>query len=136
MIRTYTELISIPTFEERFKYLKLGGAVGEATFGFERYLNQSFYRSNEWKQIRSEVIVRDMGNDLACEDRSIFGRILVHHMNPISTNDIANHTDLLLNPEYLISTCERTHNAIHFGDESILYQDPIERKPGDTCPWL
>lgn len=135
MIRTYSELISIPKFEDRFKYLMLGGGVGEETFGFDRYLNQVFYHSTEWKQIRNDVIVRDMGCDLAFPDREIFGRILVHHMNPISLKDIANRSEFLLNPEYLISTCKRTHDAIHYSDESILYEEPIVRRPGDTCPW-
>lgn len=135
MIRTYSELISIPKFEDRFKYLMLGGGVGEETFGFDRYLNQVFYHSAEWKQIRNDVIVRDMGCDLAFPDREIFGRILVHHMNPISLKDIANRSEFLLNPEYLISTCKRTHDAIHYSDESILYEEPIVRRPGDTCPW-
>lgn len=135
MIRTYGELISIPKFEDRFKYLMLSGGVGEETFGFDRYLNQVFYHSAEWKQIRNDVIVRDMGCDLAFPDREIFGRILVHHMNPISLKDIANRSEFLLNPEYLISTCKRTHDAIHYSDESILYEEPIVRRPGDTCPW-
>lgn len=135
MIRTYSELITLPTFEKRFKYLELKGTIGEESFGFDRYLNQAFYHSAEWKTIRTEVITRDMGCDLACEDREIFGRILVHHMNPLLINDIANKTDNLLNPEFLICTCKRTHDAIHYSDESILYQNPIERKPNDTCPW-
>lgn len=135
-VRTYTELLSIPTFEERFKYLKLDGHVGEETFGFDRYLNQVFYHSYEWKQVRNAVIVRDMGYDLGSEDRPIFGKILVHHMNPITLKDISVRSEYLLNPDYLISTCKRTHDAIHFGDETILYENPIERRPGDTCPWL
>lgn len=137
MIKTYSELISIPTFEERFQYLKLNGKVGESTFGFDRYLNQTFYKSDEWKRVRNEVIVRDMGCDLAIEDREIFGLILVHHMNPIVVEDIMHGTDFLLNPEFLICTSKNTHNAIHYGDESLLMDSvPIERRPGDTCPWL
>ena len=135
MIRTYSELISISKFEDRFRYLMLSGNVGEETFGFDRYLNQLFYQSAEWKQVRRDVIVRDMGLDLACPGREINGRILVHHMNPISLKDIANRSEFLLNPEYLISTCKRTHDAIHYSDESILYEEPIIRRPGDTCPW-
>jgi hypothetical protein len=135
MIRSYSELIKIPTFEERFRYLKLDSKVGEDTFGFERYLNQSFYHSYEWKQIRREVIVRDMGLDLASAGREIDGLIIVHHMNPITVQDIVKATKLLLNPEYLISTCKRTHDAIHYGDIKIYCEEPVERKPNDTCPW-
>ena len=137
MIRRYSELISIPTFEERFQYLKLNGSVGEQTFGFDRYLNQTFYRSEEWKRLRNEVIVRDMGCDLGIEDREIQGMILVHHMNPIMLEDIVHGSDMLLNPEYLICTSRNTHNAIHYGDESLLMDSiPVERRPGDMCPWL
>lgn len=135
MLRTYSELITIPTFMERFKYLKLNGRVGEETFGFDRYLNQTFYRSYEWRRLRDEIIVRDCGCDLAMEDREIFDRILIHHMNPIQANDILQHSDLLLNPEYLICTSKLTHDAIHYGDEQILYQEPVARTKGDTCPW-
>lgn len=134
MMRTYSELIKIPTFAGRFEYLKLGGAFGEETFGSERYLNQSFYHSHEWKTIRKQVIVRDMGCDLACEGMEVPGVIVIHHMNPISIDDILHSTDLLFNPEYLITTSKRTHNAIHFADDSILCV-PVERKPNDTCPW-
>ena len=135
MIRTYSELIAIPTFEERFNYLKLDGKVGEETFGFDRYLNQNFYKSNEWKRVRNEVIVRDLGCDLACEDHEIFGRIIVHHMNPLLPDDIIHSSDFILNPEYLITTTKLTHDAIHYGDYSILDNAPIVRSPGDTCPW-
>lgn len=135
MIRTYSELITIPTFEERFRYLKMDGAVGKETFGFDRYLNQMFYKTAEWKRVRNEVIVRDMGCDLGIEDRVLHGRIMVHHMNPITAKDITNRSDYLLNPEYLICTCKRTHDAIHFSDESILFTEIIVRRPGDTCPW-
>lgn len=134
-IRTYSELMKLPTFEERFQYLKLNGAVGQDTFGFERYLNQTFYRSKEWKRIRDYVIIRDNGCDLAMDDREICDRIYIHHMNPIIANDILNESEFLLDPEYLICTTQRTHNAIHYGDESLLYQGPIERTPNDTCPW-
>lgn len=135
MIRTYSELITLPTFEDRFKYLKLDGNIGEETFGFDRYLNQSFYKSHEWRRVRDEVITRDMGCDLAIEDMEIFGRIIIHHMNPIRATDIVHSTDILLNPEFLITTTKRTHDAIHFGDIDILYSKPIVRSPGDTCPW-
>lgn len=134
-IRTYSELITFPTFEERFNYLRLGGCVGKETFGFDRYINQQFYRSAEWKRIRNLVILRDNGCDLGIKDRPIYERILIHHMNPVAIEDIQNGTDFLLNPEYLISTIHSTHNAIHYGDTNLLSRDPIERRPGDTCPW-
>ena len=134
-IRTYSELIQLPTFEERFRYLQLNGQVGEDTFGFDRYINQRFYRSKEWLQVRDYVIVRDKGCDLGVEGYEIYGRILIHHLNPISLRDITELSDFLLNPEYLISTTHLTHNAIHYGDESILMTAPIERSKNDTCPW-
>ena len=136
MIRRYSELILLPTFEERFNYLKLDGTVAETTFGFDRYLNQQFYRSKEWRRLRDEIIVRDYGCDLGIEDYPIYGKILIHHMNPISDKDIINLSDYLLNPEYLISTTYDTHNAIHYGDsEQISYKEFTERTPNDTCPW-
>ena len=135
-IRTYSELIQLPTFEERFRYLQLNGQVGEDTFGFDRYINQRFYRSKEWLQVRDYVIVRDKGCDLGVEGYEIYGRILIHHLNPISLMDITELSDFLLNPEYLISTTHLTHNAIHYGDESILMTTPIERSKNDTCPWI
>lgn len=135
-IRTYSELMTLPSFEERYRYLKLDGRVGEDTFGFDRYMNQKFYRSAEWKRVRDYVIVRDNGCDLGIEDRPIrAGRILIHHMNPVTVSDIRYATDALLNPEYLISVTHETHNAIHYGDEEQLVKDPIVRKPNDTCPW-
>lgn len=134
-MRTYSELILLPTFEERFEYLKLDSKVGEATFGFERYLNQNFYHSYEWKQIRRDVILRDNGCDLGVEGYDIFGPIIVHHMNPVTSNDVVLATKELMNPEFLISTRLETHNALHFGDISLLNNRPIERRPGDTCPW-
>lgn len=134
-IRTYSELIAIPTFEERYKYLKIGGKVGEETFGFERYLNQEFYKSHEWQSIRRQVIVRDLGCDLGIEGREIHGKIIVHHMNPITIDDIVSASDFLLNPEYLICTLKSTHDAIHYGDESLLIKAPVERMKNDTCPW-
>lgn len=135
IIRTYSELITLPTFEERYRYLKLDGRVGEATFGFDRYLNQIFYTSNEWRDVRDFVIVRDGGCDLGMPDREIFGKILVHHMNPIRQEDILRRSKWLLDPEYLICTIKNTHDAIHFGDESLLILPPIERTKNDTCPW-
>lgn len=135
IIRTYSELIKLPTFEERFRYLKLDGRVGEATFGFDRYLNQIFYKSEEWKALRRYLIVRDNGCDLGIEGREIHTRILVHHMNPITKDDILSRSEFLLNPEYLICTIKNTHDAIHFGDEDLLFKDPIKRRKNDTCPW-
>lgn len=135
IIRTYNELMLLPTFEERFEYLKLSGRVGEETFGFDRWLNQKFYRSTEWKHIRDQVIIRDNGCDLGIEGREIYGKILIHHMNPISKKDILDRTDLLLNPMYLISVTKQTHDAIHYSDDSILMKDPIVRRRNDTCPW-
>ena len=134
-IRTYSELIKLPTFEERFRYLQLKGVVGEDTFGFDRYMNQVFYRSKRWKDIRDYVIVRDNGCDLGIEGREIYGKIIIHHMNPIRLTDIQNESAYLLNPEYLISTIHNTHNAIHYGDEQLLIPAPIERSKYDTCPW-
>lgn len=134
-IRTYSELITIPTFEERFEYLRLDGRVGEETFGFDRYLNQVFYKSKEWLRVRDYVITRDNGCDLGMEGHEIYDKVLVHHMNPISKEDILKRSDWLLNPEYLISTIKNTHDAIHYGDSSLLITAPIERRPNDTCPW-
>lgn len=134
-IRTYSELITIPTFEERFEYLKLSGIVGEDTFGFDRYLNQAFYKSKEWGRIRDKVIIRDNACDLAMPGREIEKYILIHHMNPISKIDILEATDILLNPEYLISVTGNTHRAIHYGDRSLLVSEPITRSRYDTCPW-
>lgn len=136
IIRTYSELKELKTFEERFKYLKLGGVVGAETFGFDRYFNQKFYTTTEWKQLRNHIIVRDLGCDLGCEDHEIFGqRIVIHHMNPIDLEDIEKKSDFLLNPEFLITTIHSTHNAIHYGDESLIITAPIERRCNDTCPW-
>ena len=134
-IKTYSELITLPTFKERYKYLQLSGAVGEETFGFDRYVNQKFYRSQEWKRVRDFVIIRDNGCDLGVEGYDIHGKILIHHMNPIRIDDIRFLSEYLMNPEYLISTTLSTHNAIHYGDESLLMAEPIERTPNDTCPW-
>ena len=134
-IKTYSELILLPTFEERYRYLQLNGVIGDETFGFDRCINQMFYRSQEWKQVRDYVIVRDNGCDLGIEGHDIRGRILIHHMNPISMKDIQKNTKILLDPEYLITTMHSTHNAIHYGDESLLVSAPIERTKNDTCPW-
>lgn len=134
-IRTYSEMIALPTFEERYEYLRLGGRVGEDTFGFDRYLNQVFYRSQRWKSIRDQIIIRDGGRDLAAEGYDIFGKILIHHMNPITVEDIERESAFLLDPEYLICVSHNTHNAIHYGDRSLLITAPIERRPNDTCPW-
>lgn len=135
IIRTYSELIKLPTFEERFQYLKLNGDVGVETFGFDRYLNQAFYSSDEWKSIRNQVIIRDDGCDLGIEGREIYKRIIIHHMNPITKEDLLYRTEYLLNPEYMICTMKNTHDAIHYGDENLLFKEPVERKPNDTCPW-
>ncbi len=136
VIRTYSELVLLKTFEERFNYLRLDGQVGKDTFGFDRIFNQMFYRSKEWLQVRDKVIVRDCGCDLGVEGYEIFGRrIIIHHMNPISLEDIEQKTDFLLDPEYLITTIHPTHNAIHYGDENLLIRAPVERTKNDTCPW-
>lgn len=134
-IRTYSELITLPTFEERFKYLSLSGKVGVETFGFDRWLNQMFYKDPEWLSARDEAILRDNGCDLAMPGREIQGRILVHHMNPITKDDILKRSKFLLDPEYLVCTVKSTHDAIHYGDESKLMLEPIERRRNDTCPW-
>lgn len=134
-IRTYSELILLPTFEERFKYLQLNGRVGDDTFGFDRYINQNFYRSAEWKRIRDQIIIRDNGCDLALEGYEIYGRILIHHMNPITVKDVELSTEYLMNPEYLICVTHNTHNAIHYGDEKLLMKGSVVRTKNDTCPW-
>lgn len=136
MLRTYTELMQFEIFEERYRYLRLGGRVGVETFGIDRWLNQQFYqKDDEWLAVRDFVIIRDSGCDLAMLDRPINGKILVHHMNPITKDDILRRTKWLLDPEYLICTIKGTHDAIHYGDESKLIIAPPERKPFDTCPW-
>ena len=134
-IRTYSELIRYNTFRERYLYLKLSGKVGEDTFGFDRYLNQIFYQSKEWRSTRDYVIARDNGCDLGIAGHEIYGKILIHHMNPITADDILKRSDFLLNPEYLICTIKNTHDAIHYSDESLLITDPVERSKNDTCPW-
>lgn len=134
-IRTYSELITLPTFEERYEYLRLGGTVGKDTFGFDRYLNQAFYKSKEWLDVRDYVVTRDHGCDLGVEGYEIYDRILIHHINPIEKMDIIQRTDFLLNPEYLISTRKKTHDAIHYGDHNMLIETTITRVKNDTCPW-
>lgn len=135
-IKRYSELSQLSSFEDRFRYLKLDGQVGVDTFGFDRYMNQQFYKSKEWKDIRDKVIVRDNGCDLGSPDNPIKGKIYIHHMNPLSPDDIENSTENLLNPEYLICVSHATHNALHYGDDSILERNKIvERGPNDTCPW-
>ena len=135
--KSYSALITLPTFEERFRYLKLGGEIGKETFGFDRYLNQAFYSTLEWKNFRRDMIIRDMGCDLGIPDREIGGIIILHHINPISMADIRQRNiDILLNPENVICVSHNTHNAIHYGDESILTPSSlVERRPNDTCPW-
>lgn len=135
MTRTYSELLRIPSFRERYEYLRLDGQVGVETFGFDRFINQKFYRSKEWKSIRDYVIVRDNGCDLAMDGFDVRGRIYIHHMNPILLRDIVDQTEFLLNPDYLITTTFNTHQAIHYGDESLLVTEPILRTKNDTCPW-
>ena len=135
MIRTYSELCKLKTFKERYDYLRLCGRVGKETFGFDRYLNQIIYKLPEWKSVRDKVIVRDCGCDLGMEGYEIGEKILVHHMNPITMDDIINHSQDIFNPEYLICVSHQTHNAIHYGDESQLILEPVERSPNDTCPW-
>lgn len=134
-MRSYRELLRLKTFDERFEYLKLSGLVGESTFGFERYLNQMLYNSSEWRRTRNKIIIRDNGCDLGIEGCEIQGTILVHHMNPISVDDLKDFSEDVFNPEYLICVSLNTHNAIHYGDKSLIPQMPIERRPGDTCPW-
>lgn len=134
-IRTYSELITLPTFIERFRYLQLKGHVGKETFGFDRYLNQQLYKSRKWLSSKDHVIIRDNGCDLGVEGYEIFGPITVHHMNPITIDDIIKERDWIFDPEFLISTRHNTHNAIHYGDENLLVTAPIERSRNDTCPW-
>ena len=134
-IRTYSDLITLPTFKERYEYLRLDGIVGEETFGFDRYINQIFYKSKEWLEVRDYVIIRDNGCDLGIEGHEIHNRILIHHMNPIRVEDILDVTEYLLNPDYLICTTLETHNAIHYGNSNNLSKSPIQRTKNDTCPW-
>lgn len=135
MIRTYSELITIPTFRERYEYLKLTGVVGESTFGYDRYLNQLLYRSQEWRALRNKIIIRDNACDLAHEDYSIHDMVVVHHIVPITEDDILNDHPRIYDPENLICTSDRTHKAIHYSDASLIIQDHIDRYPGDTTLW-
>ena len=135
IIKTYSELISIPTYEERFDYLKLEGVVGKDTFGYDRYLNQAFYNSPEWRRFRRDMIIRDNGCDLACEGYDIRGRIILHHINPLTQEDLINRKEALFNPENIICVSHNTHNAIHYGDANLLIIGPVERTANDTCPW-
>ena len=134
-ILTYSELCQLGTFEERYRYLRLNGSVGNATFGFDRWLNQRFYKDPEWIALRRDIIIRDLSCDLGISDREICGPIMVHHMNPITKEDIIYRSEFLLNPEYLICCSDNTHKAIHYGDESLLVLAPIVRSRNDTCPW-
>lgn len=134
-IRTYSELSKFETFEERYAYLRLGGEVGASTFGFDRWVNQWFYRTTEWRRARDIVIVRDEGCDLGVPGHEIHGRLLVHHMNPITPEDLERGLAWVLDPEFLVCTAHRTHNAIHYGDDSLLPKPPVERRPGDTTLW-
>lgn len=134
-IRTYSEMIALPTYEERFDYLKLDGKVGKETFGYDRYLNQVLYNTEQWKKFRREIIIRDNACDLACEGYEINYRILVHHINPITVEDIVNRNPMIFDPENVVTTTHQTHNAIHYSDKSLLITKPIERTRNDTCPW-
>ena len=134
-IRTYSELITIPTFEERFEYLQLKGSVGKDTFGYERYLNQVLYRSPEWKRLRNQIIIRDGGCDLACDGYDIYGKVLIHHLNPITVEDVLARSRKVFDPDNLVCVSHNTHNAIHYGDVDLLVTGPIIRTKNDTCPW-
>ena len=135
MIRCYNDLIQLKTFEERFRYLKINGKVGEETFGLDRYINQQLYKSQRWRSTRSKIIIRDDGCDLGIDGRQLDEYIVVHHMNPISLEDIEEERDIVFDPNYLICCSTRTHRAIHFGDENLLIRDPVIRRPNDTCLW-
>lgn len=134
-IKSYSELITLPTFEERFEYLRLNGTVGSETFGHDRYLNQTLYRSPEWKRFRHKIIIRDNGCDLACEGYEIYEKVLIHHINPITIKDILERNPMVFDPENAVCTILNTHNAIHYGDDSLIIKAPIQRRKNDTCPW-
>lgn len=134
-IKSYSEMVRLPTFLERYRYLKIGGQVGEETFGYDRYLNQILYRSSEWKRFRRDVIIRDNGCDLACDGYEIIGKVLIHHIDPITVRDIELRDPKIFDPENVVSVTLNTHNAIHYGDESLLITEPLVRTPNDTCPW-
>lgn len=133
--KTYSEMLQHQTFEDRYEYLRIGGSVGTSTFGFDRYINQSFYTSSEWKHVRNQVIVRDNGCDLAVPGYEVNGALLIHHINPLTSDDLIHHEEWVLNPEYLITTTQSTHNAIHYGDRSLLPKPFVPRRPGDTKLW-
>lgn len=134
-IKTYSELITIPTFEERFEYLQLKGSVGKDTFGYDRHLNQVLYRSPEWKRLRNQIIIRDCGCDLACEGYDIHSKVLIHHLNPITVEDVLARSRKVFDPNNLVCVSHNTHNAIHYGDVDLLVTGPIIRTKNDTCPW-
>lgn len=134
-IKTYSELITIPTFEERFEYLQLKGSVGKDTFGYDRHLNQVLYRSPEWKRLRNQIIIRDCGCDLACEGYDIHSKVLIHHLNPITVEDVLARSRKVFDPDNLVCVSHNTHNAIHYGDVDLLITGPIIRTKNDTCPW-
>ena len=134
-IKTYSELITIPTFEERFEYLQLKGSVGKDTFGYDRYLNQVLYRSPEWKRLRNQIIIRDDGCDLACDGYDVYGKVLIHHLNPITVEDVLARSRKVFDPDNLVCVSHNTHNAIHYGDVDLLATGPIIRTKNDTCPW-
>lgn len=134
-LRRYSELKRLRTFEERYEYLRIGGLIGESTFGFERYLNQQLYTSQRWRQLRNEIIIRDNGCDLGIEGRDIYDKIIIHHMNPLTRDQMQEPDESMFDPEYLICVSLNTHNAIHYGDASLLRKDYIPRRPNDTCPW-
>ena len=133
--KSYLELIQIPTFQERYEYLKIGGRIGEETFGFDRHLNQTLYRSSEWKRFRRQIIIRDKGCDLGCKGYELYDKILIHHINPITIDDVLNRASCIFDPNNVICTSLNTHNAIHYGDSELLVTEPIERTKNDTCPW-
>lgn len=135
MIRRYSELARLKTFKERYEYLRLGGLIGESTFGFERFLNQALYTSQRWKQVRNQIIVRDNGCDLGIEGRDIYDKIIIHHINPLVREQMRDPDESIFDPEFLICVSHQTHNAIHFGDENLLQKDYVPRRPNDTCPW-
>ena len=134
-IKTYSELITIPTFEERFEYLQLKGSVGKDTFGYDRHLNQVLYRSPEWKHLRNQIIIRDCGCDLACDGYDIYDKVLIHHLNPITVEDVLARSRKVFDPDNLVCVSHNTHNAIHYGDVDLIVTGPIIRTKNDTCPW-
>ena len=134
-IKTYSELITIPTFEERFEYLQLKGSIGKDTFGYDRHLNQVLYRSPEWKRLRNQIIIRDCGCDLACDGYDIHSKVLIHHLNPITVEDVLARSRKVFDPDNLVCVSHNTHNAIHYGDVDLLVTGPIIRTKNDTCPW-